>query len=308
MKAIIGATLLVVLVDAGRPKLPPGKPDFCPDDPRYKAPWFSLNTMCFKRSERVVKTGITPDQRKLILARHNKERRDEVEEHSASNVMEMQWDRYLERNAEQWAAMCTWGHDKDRRSVEHGLMYTGQNVASATGFISWDKIVLSWHKEIRDFVYGHISLKVTGHYTQAVMSKCNFVGCGYAKCKQKKGDGFKHHYVCNYAYGQSKDDLKHPFKIGPKCSGCKDTTAKHCHNGLCSCGKLFCANQGKLNPKTCKCKCTGPFKGRDCRKSKCDGYKDYRACGRKWFKDKCSKTTFAPLWCPNMCGTCPGFF
>lgn len=298
--------ILLVLVPMVMAKRPPGSSDHCPaDDPRYKAKYMFENIMCFKTSDRILESGVSAADKKLIIDIHNAYRRQEVVKNQASNIMELVWSEPMARNAQQWASMCVFGHDSNRRSIEYGIMYIGQNSAFAEGRINWTRAIEMWHNEIKNFEYGVPATKVTGHYTQVIQAKASHFGCGYAMCKNPGADLDSFTFICNYAYGQNGWQMKNPYKKGDKCSGCKSTSAEHCKDGLCSCGGLICKNAAGYNPKTCTCKCHGPFSGPECDKLTCEGVKDHVKCGDKYKASKCNIAGTVAYKCPIMCGLCP---
>lgn len=64
-------------------------------------------------------SGVTDDERRLILEEHNYLRQTVATGHvpgqpSAQNMQEMQWDDELAAKAQQWANECTFKHDPSR--------------------------------------------------------------------------------------------------------------------------------------------------------------------------------------------------
>jgi hypothetical protein len=64
-------------------------------------------------------TGITREEKRLILEEHNYLRQSVAMGHvpgqpAAANMQEMQWDDELAQKSQQWANQCTFHHDPSR--------------------------------------------------------------------------------------------------------------------------------------------------------------------------------------------------
>uniref|UniRef100_G1KE85 ShKT domain-containing protein n=1 Tax=Anolis carolinensis TaxID=28377 RepID=G1KE85_ANOCA len=97
----------------------------------------------------------------------------------------------------------------------------------------WSDAVQSWYDEVHDFEHGYGAIwqdAVVGHYTQVVWYRSWKVGCGFARCPNKR---YENYYVCQYSpAGNRKDLLNTPYAAGTPCGDCP----KHCDNGLCKMG------------------------------------------------------------------------
>lgn len=110
---------------------------------------------------------------------------------SASNMLEMRWNRTLALIAQEYANKCLFVHNNQRTSQVNGEFdYVGENL-----YISWgmpnphSSAVESWNEEKKDYVYGTgcIPQKVCGHYTQVIWWNSEYVGCGQATCSAVPG-------------------------------------------------------------------------------------------------------------------------
>lgn len=76
--------------------------------------------------------------------------------------------------------------------------------------------------------------------------------------------------------------------------------------GVCTgarCGGKKCVNSGKLDLKTCECKCQKIFQGDTCNQLFCPK-KDSWFCGTTWDKSYCKRIITAAYECPYMCNVC----
>jgi len=324
------------------------KPSSCTEE--YAA--MDTSTMCcFSDDPDITNAKVSKQDIQDILETHNRFRASVSP--SATNMVKMYYDENIATVAQKYANACPDGHDRNRRVAGYS-MAIGQNLA--WGQRDWVAAITAWHSEVEIFQYGEEPKSymkpgdMIGHYTQVVNNAAILVGCGYADCSgsaEARGRGRVYAnptYVCNYAYGQTGEQMKRPYTSGSSCSECPN----HCQNNLCDCGSKVCLNGGTLNLSTCQCDCkpAGLFSGehceivtcpardpnqcvqydeQDCKKYRnipskcpwkcglaCEGEeakpdcpeKDGRACGSQWPSEYCYKYSNVPDACPYMCGIC----
>ncbi len=131
---------------------------------------------------------------------------------SATNMYELKWSDELAELAQSWTNQCTFGHDKNRVSINscHQVdqlwlylilqqtpthYYVGQNVAWATTppFLecrNYGPRIQLWYDEVKDFdprdikPFSEVHKRgVVGHYTQLVWASTKEVGCGWVQFK-----------------------------------------------------------------------------------------------------------------------------
>ncbi|KAK3702613.1 hypothetical protein RRG08_042603 [Elysia crispata] len=255
------------------------------------------HTMCLMDDNRVLNTGVSERQKKVIIDYHNKVRR--TVQPSATDLTPLVWDDNLARVAQKLTKQCKIEHDKNRKIPSYG-MFVGQNLAA--GQRNWKKAMQSWFDEVQLYRYGenadqYLGLggwKKIGHYTQMVQNATHRVGCGFARCARTR---YGKYYACNYAQGQSS--TIYPYTRGERCSACPNS----CRNGLCACNGKLCLNRGELDLDTCTCKCPKLYGGDDCSILNCPA-SDPFYCRRSLLPDDCQVYANVPHLCPFMCGVC----
>ncbi|XP_059474625.1 cysteine-rich secretory protein 2-like [Neocloeon triangulifer] len=166
------------------------------------------------------------DEDNLTIKRlHNLARKNTDPE--AANMQYMYYHEGAAAVAQNWANACKrLVHNKPQVK---GFKSCGQNLYVSSAKVPWEKAVKRWWEEVQDFTFGGSNnFAATGHYSQMVWAKSNQVGCGYAKCSDRKG--VFHNYVCNYCpAGNLRGFQNRPYEVGTLCDRCPD----RCHNGLC---------------------------------------------------------------------------
>ena len=224
--------------------------DYCslggrnPRENTYCQNFQSVSRSCRK----VLYQGVDEETKKAILDIHNDYRRNialgrEAKlRYEASDMMELTWDEELARGAQMWANQCDFHHD----SNDVCRFRVGQNLYSAglyKGGSSEEKVkpkwvdaCKSWYSEIDFFRQNPTrpssSYLDTGHFTQMIWAKTQYVGCGFI-VHEGYGGGNRYdsaYYVCNY--GPAGNWLnKNVYSSGRACSKCPAGTA--CNQGLC---------------------------------------------------------------------------
>lgn len=255
--------------------------DYCADKSCRE---FHGHTMCKYPSENVtceedlVQKGLTEDQKRAILDRHNVHRQTvalgkQSNQPPARNMMKLTWHDEAERIAQRWANQCNLGHDHCR-NIKNS--YVGQNVAygeattTSSRYISYTsdtlETVLSFidgfFDEVKDFDERGVNRfpsssggKVVGHYTQMVWAKTTGVGCGYVEVMKRTPTSQlfqslkkKYFLVCNYVPGGNYID-EPIYKKGKSCSKCpKYTGCSKSYKGLCTRDKNDIDRKVKKNP------------------------------------------------------------
>lgn len=244
-------------------------------DPKCPAKYKNRNkdhTACLNPSKYVVKTGITDQEKKDIVALHDRWRMNVVK--PAAKMMKMSYDEELAVVAQHHASRCSFAHDTPEVRSIVGGKNSGQNIVRLTGSSKGGKDTIvdmfesMYQAESPRFEYGKgIKAKykkyhkTAGHYTQLILDHVSRMGCGVAECIF--ADRKETLYVCNYDNMQFSHEMKKPYDLGPWCSGCKSKCVK---GKLCDCGGKECLNGGKLDANTCKCACKGFWEGDSCDK------------------------------------------
>ncbi|XP_078503273.1 cysteine-rich secretory protein 2-like [Lissotriton helveticus] len=194
----------------------------------------------------------------VICDTHNKCRRNA--DPSASDMQKLVWNKEAAANAKRVADKCIFEHSSEaERKIS--TCVCGENLASTTRSMLWDKVIPLWDNEKYDFKYaiGPTPNKQYLHYTQLVWGNTYGIGCACKECS-----GF-HLYVCHYAcMGNTVGKLNTPYTEGTPCGKCPN----NCENGLCTnpclykdkasnCKELsYACDSGMLGDKcdeTCKC-------------------------------------------------------
>jgi len=193
------------------------------------------------------KTGLSSDERELILHVHNvfREKVAKGKQHPqppAANMHELVWDHELATVAQRWMDQCQLGlqHDKCRLASDGGkvgqnLGYFWSSAPIKDRAANLEERVRSWFDENQHFDKTLVSKWWTGdwhsygHYTQLVWATTKRVGCGVSQIK--KGNGYELKIGCNY--GPAGNMRNFPvYKEGKPASDCKVKSKKY--DGLCS--------------------------------------------------------------------------
>ncbi|KAJ6659869.1 hypothetical protein lerEdw1_018325 [Lerista edwardsae] len=170
--------------------------------------------------------SFTDDQKKLIVDLHN-EYRSQVSP-PAADMLKMSWDPQLEAFAKDYAAKCTWEHNKARGR-------RGENLFAMSGGLDVKIAVESWYNEYQYYNMTTLECEegqMCGHYTQVVWATSERVGCGTVFCETLHilNDTDMDLVVCNYEPPGNVKGRK-PYKEGAPCSMCPDGYS--CKNSLC---------------------------------------------------------------------------
>lgn len=255
----------------------------------------SGHTACLPRSSSVKKSGISDEDKQIIVDEHNRVRR--AVKYPAKNMRELSWDEEIAKTAQHWAENCRIGHDRGYKRYAYGRFSVGQNLSWGSYKMTWLEAMRLWSNEEKDFRYGGSnSLSAVGHYTQMVWAETAKIGCGYAQC------GGTHYYVCNYGPAGNLN-INRPYERGSSCEDCQS----RCRSGLCDCGGKVCLNGGTMDLNTCKCTCYKNFKfyiqpycGLNCTNIQEPSY-----CLQQFGPASCEVYSNVPQMCPDMCKWCP---
>ncbi|KAK7095370.1 cysteine-rich venom protein-like [Littorina saxatilis] len=253
------------------------------------------HTMCLVDRPQATAVTLTKATQHAIVHKHN-QLRARVQP-AATNMQKVVWDEKLATVAAKWARQCVIGHDdnKARQIPEYPKAFISQN--AGFGHTSFNHAIDNWYREESKFTFGGSYVWGTGHYFQLVFHGLSRVGCGAAKCPHSTHPA---HRICNYAAGL--DTSGTPYTNGTSCAACPD----HCDSAtkkLCDCGGKICYRNGKVDVRTCKCKCADGFEGDNCEQRSCPN-EDYLSRCLTASPDQCS-VTINPDNCPILCGLCP---
>lgn len=207
---------------------------------------FSFLATCRACQRTILRSnGVTPEEKKVILERHNTMRQSVAlgqigGQPPASNMMEMKWDDELANRAQWWASSChSERHDKGRHNSRFPV---GQNIATTwttkppSSYADIDSdfpdAIYKWFNEYKFFNFGGIGRGKTGHYTQMLWAETNLIGCGFA-FYYDPSKGYTKNYVCNYGPGGNVLGQP-PYEKGyPSCTeyGLQESNS---YSGLCS--------------------------------------------------------------------------
>ncbi|XP_046326882.2 uncharacterized protein LOC124111278 [Haliotis rufescens] len=253
------------------------------------------HTACLKPSPLVKVSGVSEDEKKIIIDEHNRYR--SIVQPTATNMLKVYWNEELALIAQAWASNCKVEHDAMGNRNIPGVYQIGQNWAM--DYRNWTQSIAGWHSEVKSFTYNGTNVPdEVGHYTQLVWADTTRVGCGFAKCNTTL------FYVCNYAPAGNRGGYKIPYKKGTPAAECKQTD-----NHLCDCGGKACENGGTLNRTTCACKCIvdNVYVGDVC-KLDCENatVKEPYYCNHTaYVEENCPRIADVPDRCPKLCHKCP---
>ena len=229
-------------------KLVPGNCDYCtlggtnPFQNTFCKNYQGVASKC----GRVLASGVEESMKQTILDLHNDYRRkiakgeESMLSYTASDMMEVTWDEELARGAQMWANQCEFQHDENDVCRFH----VGQNLYKSGHFKNpsdmmspaWREAMESWYSEIKDFKENPTepsnNYLGTGHFSQLIWAKTQYVGCGYIAHEGYDGSSMydTKYYVCNY--GPAGNWLQHKvFSSGSPCSRCPGGSS--CNRGLC---------------------------------------------------------------------------
>lgn len=225
-----------------------GTTTMAPEDDKEKNKEYETihanHTMLLPPSDcNITKTGITEEEKELILRRHNvlrahvaegnESRGDPGPQPPAANMHQLVWNEELAKVAQAWASQCPSGHDDEiKRRLLSRKYYTGQNINYHWGTYEkgseWEAAINNWYSEVVDVdsavaasFMPHATKKI-GHYTQLVWGTTKEIGCGMVYYKtHRRGIDYNYSitHVCNY--GPTGNFLDLPFyEQGPAATKC----------------------------------------------------------------------------------------
>ncbi|XP_078233804.1 cysteine-rich venom protein helothermine-like isoform X1 [Pogona vitticeps] len=191
------------------------------------AVWLQQPTV--KASSHVTASMNTVIHQKEIVEKHNALRRRV--QPPARNMLRMEWNIDIARNAKRWASECAFKHSSARsRTIQDKSC--GENLFMSSRRHSWSRAIQTWYDEVKFFRYGFgptSENRVIGHYTQVIWYNSYQVGCGIAYCPYQPD--YKYFYVCQYCpAGNRADIMNTPYKTGKPCEDCPNA----CDKGLCT--------------------------------------------------------------------------
>jgi len=171
--------------------------------------------------------GVSEADKKAILKIHNELRAkiangNEKEFPTAANMLELEWDDHLAKQAQAWAEKCEFEHDDP---IDKDGEQAGQNIGwegKPDDKPEWEEMIQSFYDEVKDFkpsdIHKYIDDDDTGHFTQVIWAKSSRVGCGYIRYVGEDG-GNEFLYGCNYSPGGNVED-RPIYEVGTPCSKC----------------------------------------------------------------------------------------
>eukprot|EP00057_Strongylocentrotus_purpuratus_P003252 XP_003726262.1 PREDICTED: peptidase inhibitor R3HDML-like [Strongylocentrotus purpuratus] len=94
--------------------------------------------------------GLTEAEKSNLLARHNMHRGDVSP--SASNMVVLQWNDEIAKDAQDWANTCIWDHNPSEDRETDQWEWVGQNLAKGYGYTMYH-YVDSWNEEKEYYNY-----------------------------------------------------------------------------------------------------------------------------------------------------------
>ena len=77
------------------------------------------------------------------------------------------WSDELAQVAQDYAEVCTFGHNSNRVSEQTEFTSVGENLAAGSGAANYAQFVQNWYDEVEDYNYDSNTCdNVCGHYTQ----------------------------------------------------------------------------------------------------------------------------------------------
>eukprot|EP00057_Strongylocentrotus_purpuratus_P021137 XP_011675611.1 PREDICTED: peptidase inhibitor 16-like [Strongylocentrotus purpuratus] len=152
---------------------------------------------------------------------------------SASNMVVLQWNDEIAKDAQDWADQCIFAHNPSEDRKTDQWDWVGQNMAMGYGH-SLNIYIDMWNDEKKH--YNHATHKcdrgaVCGHYTQLAWAYTEFIGCGWTDCIKEGYDIF----VCHYGPGGNYASVR-PYVEGTSCSRCPAGYRGGCADNLCQVG------------------------------------------------------------------------
>ncbi|XP_053384734.1 cysteine-rich secretory protein 3-like [Mercenaria mercenaria] len=240
--------------------------------------------------------------RKLIEDLHNDLRSSVYP--PAANMMLMQYNKVLEKEAQIWAEQCQSSHDKPELRFLAGRFSVGQNIAYSSVY-NWTNAFEQWKGENGSFKYGGPNnISAVRNLVQMMNAETSLLGCGVSKC------GSNYSYVCNYAPLMNDSNVDTPYLKSASDNWC-DSCSSSCDNvtsHLCDCFGKFCINGGKMDLQTCTCNCIKEVKTYDPEHCvlRCDNKGDDPGCDKlQYQKSTCRSNPETAFHCPWMCDICP---
>ncbi|XP_044742536.1 venom allergen 3-like [Chrysoperla carnea] len=166
----------------------------------------------------------------------------------AADMCQLEWNNELAAIAQCWANQCEFKHDVCR-DIKKG--WVGQNIArhgnvqqsAMADRITWSKLMGKWYDEYKNFKNGNYAKFAapepksgpTGHFTQLVWGKTQYIGCGRTFYRDVIDN--RHYFiillVCNYFPGGNTLTLP-IYTVGKPVTKCPVGTAvSDEYKGLC---------------------------------------------------------------------------
>ncbi|XP_054268662.1 scoloptoxin SSD43-like [Macrosteles quadrilineatus] len=210
-----------------------------------------LDTSAPKCSGKGATAGLTAEDKRVILDKHNELRRkiangEQKGFSKAANMMQLAWNPELEMIAQRFINSCgvDGDHDKCRNLKDNTPV--GQNSANSvmtegdTKATVLEKMVESWYDPLEKLTDNTVVDEYTRpedvsikDFTQLIWAESNRLGCGY-RVESKVGNSQAVAVACNYATeGNVKGD---PVYVkGEPCSKCpKGSKCSKTYPGLCA--------------------------------------------------------------------------
>ncbi|XP_030750603.1 venom allergen 3-like [Sitophilus oryzae] len=171
-----------------------------------------LIAVCFKLGAgegTLLGFGVSAAEQKQIVDLHNSVRNQIMEgtlsgQPKGVNLLQLKYDSSLAEAAQEIANTTIFKH----AAVSDDRFYVGQNLFAAastapgSGIANWTSaIISSWVSEHKSYTYAKCCVSGTGHYTQVIWAKTQYVGCGFSYFKTTGKYAYNYLYVCNYGPG-----------------------------------------------------------------------------------------------------------
>ncbi|CAH0558154.1 unnamed protein product [Brassicogethes aeneus] len=196
----------------------------------------SNHTVCLRKDvqcrpiENCKTLPMTRELRQVVVDQHNEMRNRFAsgkdvyhnQPNAASNLMVINYDLELEEVVKCHLNTCTFDHDVCRKTKKFSTV--GQNTFKGNGLFNPYKInkaMMAWYSEIKNveperyikYTLAKPNAPETGHFTQLVWSKSEFIGCTAST------DGTILYFGCNYGPAGNVDGVR-TVKWGTPCSEC----------------------------------------------------------------------------------------